>query len=67
MNLEQKQKLLADVRRASRALGQIVDGGHDLSRLPSFNAANAERLKASSLDTLAGLALLEAILAEHRA
>jgi len=62
MTTEQKKKLLADVRSAAHALGQIVDGGHDFSRLPSFNAASVERLKASSLDTLAGLALLEAVL-----
>ena len=62
MNTEKKKTLLRDVRNASRALGQILDGGHDLSQLLTFSTASAEILRDSSLTALCGLSLLDALL-----
>jgi hypothetical protein len=62
MNTEKKKALLADVRNACRALGRILDGGHDLSQLLTFSTASAETLRDSSLTALCGLALLDALL-----
>ena len=62
MNAEQKKKLLADVQKAMHALGQILDGGHDLSQLPTFSKANAATLRDQSFGAMAGLGLLEAVL-----
>jgi len=62
MNTEQKKKLLADVQKAAHALGQVLDGGHDLSQLPTFSAANAAMLRDDCLKALGGLGVLEALL-----
>lgn len=62
MNTEKKKALLADVRDAGRALGRILDGGHDLNQLLSFPASSAEMLRESSLTASAGLSLLAALL-----
>jgi hypothetical protein len=56
MNTEKKKALLADVRDASRALGRIVDGGHDLSLSADFE----KQLRDSCLAAMAGLAILDA-------
>jgi hypothetical protein len=60
MTTEKKKALLADAQQAARALGRILDGGHDLSQLLTFPASHAETLKASSLTAMCGLSLLEA-------
>ena len=62
MNTQQKKALLLDVRNASRALGRILDGGHDLSQLLTFPTESTEILRDSSLTAMAGLALLDALL-----
>jgi len=62
MTIEKKKALLADVREASRALGRILDGGHDLSQLLRFSAANAKTLRDDSLAALCGLGMLDALL-----
>ncbi len=62
MTTEHKKKLLADVRNAAHALGQIVDGGHDLG---AFGATNAERLRTDCIEALCGLGLLEAVLEDN--
>jgi hypothetical protein len=59
MNTEKKKKLLADVRRACTALGQILDGGHDFTRLRSFPASSVAILLDGTHTALAGLATLE--------
>jgi hypothetical protein len=60
MNTEQKRALREDALAASRALGRILDGGHDLSQLLTFPTACAETLRGSCLDAMCGLSLLEA-------
>jgi hypothetical protein len=62
MITDQKKRLLKDVREAERALGRILDGGHDLSQLLTFSVTNAKRLHDSSLEALSGLAALNALL-----
>lgn len=62
MNTKQKINLLTDVRNARRALGRILDGGHDLSQLLTFSMSSAERLREDSMTALAGLAMLDALL-----
>jgi hypothetical protein len=62
MNTEEKKNLLADVRDACRALGQILDGGHDLSGLSTFPRGNVATLRDQSMGALGGLCLLEALL-----
>lgn len=61
MTTEDKKKLLADVRSATRALGRVLDGGHDLNQLTTFSK-NLELLRNDSTSTLAGLAMLDALL-----
>jgi hypothetical protein len=60
MTTEKKKALLRDVREASRALGRILDGGHDLNQLSRFPASNVKTLEDCSLTAMAGLSLLEA-------
>ena len=62
MTTDKKVRLLTDVRQAMRALGQILDGGHDLSQLLTFSTANVARLRESSFTALAGLAFLDSVL-----
>jgi hypothetical protein len=62
MTTDKKVRLLTDVRQAVRALCQLLDGGHDLSQLLTFSQTNVELLRDSSYDTLAGLAILDAML-----
>ena len=62
MNTEKKKALLKDVRNASRALGRILDGGHDLSQLLTFSTKSAKILEDSSLTALCGLTMLDALL-----
>lgn len=62
MNTDSKKKLLTDVSNASRALGRIFDGGHDLSQLLTFPIASADLLRDSSLSAMCGLAILKALL-----
>ncbi|HWF46588.1 MAG TPA: hypothetical protein VG168_06265 [Bryobacteraceae bacterium] len=57
MTTEKKKALLADVRDAGRALGRVLDGGHDLSH---FSPAYVTTLREQSLGAMAGLSLLEA-------
>jgi hypothetical protein len=56
MKTEQKKALLADVRRASHALGQILDGGHDFSAFP---VRNVETLRGRCIDAMAGLTMID--------
>ena len=60
MTTEKKKALLADAHDAIRALGRILDGGHDLSQLPTFPKAHAATLRDQSLGAMCGLSLLEA-------
>lgn len=62
MNTEKKKALLKDVRDARRALGRILDGGHDLSQLLTFPTSHAETLRDSSLTALCGLGVLDTLL-----
>lgn len=62
MNTQQKKALLTDVIAASRALGRIDDGPHDLSQLLTFPTTNTEMLGRSCLEAMAGLAVLAALL-----
>jgi hypothetical protein len=62
MTTEQKKALLADVRDAHRALGRVLDGGHNLNQLSAFPAASAETLRDSNLTALCGLAMLDTVL-----
>ncbi len=57
MTTEKKKALLVDVRDAGRALGRILDGGHDLSQ---FSPTHVGTLRDSSLTAMCGLSLLEA-------
>jgi hypothetical protein len=65
MTTEQKKALLADVRDAHRALGRVLDGGHDLSQLLTFPTSDAETLRDSSLTALCKLAVLDELLASQ--
>ena len=62
MNADQKKRLLKDTNNAMRALGQILDGGHDLSQLLTFSTASADLLRKDSLAAMSGLAVLGALL-----
>ena len=53
MNTEEKIKLFRDVRVATRALGRILDGGHNLEV-----RANAEILRHDCMDALGSLSYL---------
>lgn len=59
MTTEKKKALLVDAHNAIRALGRILDGGHDLSELKNFPAAHAATLRDQSLGALSGLTLLK--------
>ena len=65
MNTEQKKALLRDVQSATRALGRIEDGPHDLSQVHRFPKANVDTLRNDCLGAMAGLAVLAAILTEE--
>ena len=60
MTTEHKKKLLADVRNAAHALGQIVNGGHDLGVFGATTRSGEDR----SYEALYGFGLLEAVLEE---
>jgi hypothetical protein len=60
MKLEQKKKLLADVRKAARAVGQILDGPCTPAINDAFGKANAATLHNECLSALCGLCILEA-------
>jgi hypothetical protein len=60
---DQKEALLADIIKASQALGRIDDGPHEAA-LADFAQRNVEKLKSACLDAMAGLAFFEAQLRE---
>jgi hypothetical protein len=60
MNTEKKKALLADARDASRALGRILDGGHDISQLHTFPKGSVATLRDSILTAMCGFSMLTA-------
>jgi hypothetical protein len=62
MTTEKKKALLTDVRDANRALGRILDGGHDLNQLATFPASSVKALDEVCLSAMAGLTMLDQLL-----